>query len=61
MGYVCASNVDNFKLVVYTTKGIKVIDVPFDELFWKSLQEKLVKFYIEKLGPSTLISLTDGK
>ena len=45
------------KLVIFTTKGITVVDVNFDEGFWKNLEEKLKTFYIKHLGPATLQSL----
>ena len=45
------------KLVVYTTKGITVVNVPFDGVFWTSLEETLNKFYMKSFGPATLNSL----
>ena len=56
-GQLGICELDLCKLVVYTTKGIIVVDVPFDQLFWKNLGEKLNKFYLESLGVSTLQSL----
>ena len=42
------------KLVIYTMKGITVVDVPLDEVFWNDLEETLNKFYITSFGLSTL-------
>ena len=56
-GQLGICKLDLCKLVVYTTEGIIVVDVPFDQLFWKNLGEKLNQFYVESLGPSTLQSL----
>ena len=45
------------KLVIFTTKGIAVIDVNFDKQFWNNMERKLKTFYITNLGPATLQSL----
>ena len=48
------------KLVVYTNRGIHVVDVPFDETFWKVMEAKLVKFYMSHVGPATLALLNNS-
>ena len=48
------------KLVMYTNKGIQVVDVPFDLSFWKEMEANLVKFYLLKVGP-TLLTLLDNE
>ena len=45
------------KLVVCTTKGIKVVDVPFSPQFWNELEGKLSKFYVDHLGPHSMFLL----
>ena len=42
------------KLVVYTSKGIHVINVPFHTEKWEELRARLGTFYLEHLGPKTL-------
>ena len=48
------------KLVVYTNKGIRVVDVPFDEKKWDNMKTKLSQFYMEHLGPHTLTILKNN-
>lgn len=50
---------DLCKLVVYTIKGVHVVDVHFDLTFWKELEEKLVKFYFSHVGRATLALLNE--
>lgn len=40
-------------LVIYTSKGIIVIEVPFDEKLWKDMLLKLSKFYIDFMIPES--------
>ena len=42
------------KLVIYTLRGIKVIDVPVDHEYWRKTKESLTNFYIRYLGPATI-------
>ena len=53
-GQLGICKLDICKLVVYTTKGVHVVDVHFDSDFWKRLEEKLVHFYLSSLGPATM-------
>ena len=38
-------------LILYTLKDLKVIEIPFDEIFWLSLLEKLKSFYKNSVIP----------
>lgn len=48
------SGVKTADLVIYTNKGIIVIEVPFDEKLWKDMLLKLNKFYIDFMIPELL-------
>lgn len=53
-GEMALSGVKTADLVIYTNKGIIVIEVPFDEKLWKDLLLKLNKFYIDFMIPELL-------
>lgn len=48
------NGVKNADLVIYTNKGIMVIDVPFDEELSKEMLMKLNKFYFNFMIPELL-------
>lgn len=49
---VCKLNL--CKLIIYTIKGIVVIDVEFCSNFWKKCEEKLIQFYTRHMVPKLL-------
>ena len=53
-GEMALSKVKKADLVIYTNKGIMVIDVPFDEQLWQEMLVKLNKFYSDFMIPELL-------
>lgn len=47
----CLKNAD---LIIYTDKGILVIEVEFNVEFWKAMLKKLTDFYIGYIIPELL-------
>ena len=45
-GELAATCLKNADLIIYTNKGILVIEVDFDGEFWKVMLKKLTDFYI---------------
>ena len=53
-GGMALSGVKNADLVIYTNKGIMVIDFPFDEKLWQEMLMKFNKFYFIFMIPELL-------
>ena len=49
-----ASKVTNADLVIYTNKGILIVDVLFDKYLWEEMLVKLNKFYSKHVIPEIL-------
>jgi hypothetical protein len=43
--------------VTYTSKGIDVVQIPFDQEFWDNISAKASLFYIERIIPYMLLEL----
>lgn len=48
------SNVTNADLVIYTNKGILIVEVLFDKYLWEEMLIKLNKFYSKHMIPEIL-------
>ena len=53
-GQMGVCGIERSRLVVYTTKDITIVDVPFDLEYWKSAKQTLAKFYYQHFGEATL-------
>ena len=53
-GEMALPRVKNADLIIYTNKGIMVIDVPFDVKLWEDILVKLNKFYFKFMIPELL-------
>ena len=53
-GELAATCLENADLIIYTNKGILVIEVEFDLEFWKGMLKKLTDFYIGYMIPELL-------
>ncbi|XP_041464250.1 uncharacterized protein LOC121415167 [Lytechinus variegatus] len=43
--------VDRCDFVIYTRKGIHIIDIPFDRVLWESLKDKATRVFCKRIVP----------
>ena len=53
-GQMAITGVKHTALVIYTNKGILIVPVEFDPLFWLKILKKLQLFFVEHLAPELL-------
>ena len=53
-GEMAFSKVTNADLVIYTNKGILIVEVLFDKYLWEEMLVKLNKFYSKHMIPEIL-------
>ena len=57
-GEMAFSKVTNADLVIYTNKGILIVEVLFDKYLWEEMLVKLNKFYSKHMIPEILLYTT---
>lgn len=53
-GQMTITGVKRTALVIYTNKGILIVPVEFDPVFWLKILKKLQLFFVEHLAPGYL-------
>lgn len=48
------TGVENTDVVIYTNKGILIVPVEFDPVFWQAVLQKLQLFFVQHLAPELL-------
>ena len=51
---MAACELEEGPLLIYTDKGVCIVNVPFDKDFWPHLREKLKTFFLEFVLPVLL-------
>ena len=52
---MAVSGYNTCEFVTYTSKGIHVVKVNFNAVFWKTVVTKVNKFYCKQIVPSILL------
>lgn len=53
-GQMALTGVENTDVVIYTNKGILIVPVEFDPVFWQAVLQKLQLFFVQHLAPELL-------
>ena len=53
-GQMALTGIKNTDLVIYTNKGILIVPVEFDPVFWLHMLKKLQCFFVQHLAPELL-------